>query len=105
VTAESTSHSDTINFIERWASSGTAERANYQIFLAELCDVLEVSRPEPTKPDEDENAYVFEKAVTFHHGDGTSSTGPRDASTFTSAGASFWKRSREASSIINPNRS
>jgi hypothetical protein len=75
VTAESTSHSDIINFIERWASSGAAERANYQIFLAELCDVLEVPRPEPTKPDEGENAYVFEKAVTFHHGDGTSSTG------------------------------
>jgi hypothetical protein len=65
VTAESTSHSDTINFIERWASSGAAERANYQIFLAELCDVLAVPRPEPTKPDEDENAYVFEKAVTL----------------------------------------
>jgi hypothetical protein len=78
VTAESTSHSDTINFIERWASSGAAERANYQIFLAELCDVLEVPRPEPTKPDEDENTYVFEKAVTFHHGDGTSSTGRID---------------------------
>jgi hypothetical protein len=78
VTAESTSHSDTINFIERWASSGAAERANYQIFLAELCDVLEVLRPEPTKPDEDENAYVFEKTVTFHHGDGMSSTGRID---------------------------
>jgi hypothetical protein len=78
VTAESTSHSNIINFIERWASSGAAERANYQIFLTELCDVLEVPRPEPTKPYEDENAYVFEKAVTFHHGDGTSSTGRID---------------------------
>jgi len=65
-------------FIERWASSGAAERANYQIFLTELCDVLDVSRPKPTKADEDENAYVFEKAVTFHHGDGTTSTGRID---------------------------
>lgn len=78
MTADATSHSDTINFIERWASSGAAERANYQIFLTELCDVLEVPRPEPTKQDEDENAYVFEKAVTFHHGDGTNSTGRID---------------------------
>jgi hypothetical protein len=62
-------------FIERWASSGAAERANYQIFLTELCDVLNVPRPELTKNNEDENAYVFEKSVIFHHGDGTTSTG------------------------------
>lgn len=66
------------NFIERWATSGAAERANYQIFLTELCDILDVPRPEPTKPDEDENAYVFEKAVTFHHGDGSTSSGRID---------------------------
>jgi hypothetical protein len=78
VTAYTTSHFDITNFIERWASSGAAERANYQIFLTELCDVLEVRRPEPTKINEDDNAYVFEKAVTFHHGDGTSSTGRID---------------------------
>ncbi|MET0623097.1 MAG: type IIL restriction-modification enzyme MmeI [Pyrinomonadaceae bacterium] len=78
MTADATSHSNINNFIERWASSGAAERANYQIFLAELCDVLGVPRPEPTKPDEDENAYVFEKSVIFYHGDGTSSTGRID---------------------------
>jgi hypothetical protein len=27
-------------FIERWARSGAAERANYQIFLVELCHLL-----------------------------------------------------------------
>lgn len=73
MTADATSHSDTINLIERWACPGTAERANYQIFLTELCDVLEVPRPEPTKQDEkqdeEENAYVFEKAVNFHYSD------------------------------------
>ena len=66
------------NFIERWAASGAAERANYQIFLVELCDILKVARPEPTKPDEEENAYVFEKTVTFQHGDGSSSAGRID---------------------------
>lgn len=38
-------------FVERWRRSGTAERANYQRFLAELCDVLDVPRPDPTLPD------------------------------------------------------
>jgi len=38
VTANKTSQLYIISFIERWASSGVAERANYQIFLTELCD-------------------------------------------------------------------
>ncbi len=45
--------------ITRWSKSGGAERANYQLFLAELCDVLEVPRPEPTIEDDCRNAYVF----------------------------------------------
>lgn len=28
------------SFIDRWGASSGAERANYQLFLAELCDVL-----------------------------------------------------------------
>jgi hypothetical protein len=65
-------------FIERWSKSGGAERANYQSFLYELCDVLEVPRPEPTRADDGENAYVFERAVKFDNGDGTHSTGRID---------------------------
>src|SRR5256714_1768757 len=65
-------------FIQRWEASGAAERANYQLFLTELCDVLEAPRPEPTRPEDERNAYVFERAVTFHHGDGTTSTGRID---------------------------
>ncbi len=61
-------------FIDRWKKSGGAERANYQLFLAELCDVLDVPRPEPTVDDDSQNAYVFEKNVVFDNGDGTSST-------------------------------
>ena len=55
-------------FITRWAASAAAERANYQLFLSELCDVLDVPRPDPTVPDEAANAYVFEKAVPLPHG-------------------------------------
>ena len=61
-------------FIDRWKKSGGAERANYQLFLTELCDVLEVPRPEPTVDDDAENAYVFEKNVVFDNGDGSTST-------------------------------
>jgi SAM-dependent methyltransferase len=69
---------DTDSFIARWSSSGAAERANYQLFLSELCDLIGVARPDPTKPDDADNAYVFERNVTFHHADGTTSTGRID---------------------------
>lgn len=32
-------------FIDRWKKSGGSEQANSQLFLAELCDVLELPRP------------------------------------------------------------
>ncbi|RNC72229.1 MAG: class I SAM-dependent DNA methyltransferase [Desulfuromonadales bacterium] len=66
------------DFLRRWEASGAAERANYQLFLSELCDLLEVPRPEPTQPDDRNNAYVFERAVTFRHGTGLTSTGRID---------------------------
>ena len=35
------------SFIARWsAGDGGQERANYALFLTELCDVLEVPRPD-----------------------------------------------------------
>jgi len=67
-----------IEFIERWKSSGASERANYQLFLSELCDVLDVPRPDPSGPEDEANRCVFEKAVTFRHGDGTTSVGRID---------------------------
>src|SRR5881394_1027016 len=65
-------------FIARWKESGAAERANCQPFLGELCDVLGVPRPQPAQPDDEQNTYVFERAVTFHNGDGSTSTGRID---------------------------
>ncbi len=59
---------DIHSFIARWQASAAAERANYQLFLAELCEVLAVPRPDPTTPDEPANAYVFEKSVPLPHG-------------------------------------
>lgn len=65
-------------FVRRWEGSAAAERANYQLFLAELCDLLGVPRPNPAGPDDARNDYVFERAVTFRHGDGSTSTGRID---------------------------
>ena len=68
----------TADFIARWEHSGSGERANYQLFLSELCDLIGVPRPEPAGPDDSANAYVFERAVTFQHGDGSTSSGRID---------------------------
>ena len=34
-------------FVARWRASAAAERANDQLFVSELCNVLGVPRPEP----------------------------------------------------------
>ncbi|PHQ35110.1 class I SAM-dependent DNA methyltransferase [Rhodopirellula bahusiensis] len=65
-------------FVNRWKDSGGAELANSQSFLKELCDLLEVAQPDPTKPDAASNRYVFEKAVEFNNGDGSVSQGRVD---------------------------
>lgn len=60
-------------FIARWTQrEGGAERANYQMFLSELSDVLGVDRPEPSGADRDRNDYVFERAVRSTTLDGAS---------------------------------
>jgi hypothetical protein len=64
-------------FLARWDGSGGAERANYGLFLPELCDVLGVPRPEPTRPDGGGD-YVFERDVVLTEADGTASRGRID---------------------------
>ena len=61
-------------FIDRWQQSSASERANYVLFLSELCDFLDLPRPDPSQADEDVNTYVFEKAVAFHELDGSTTT-------------------------------
>ena len=39
-------------FITRWKDArGGAERANYQMFLSELCEALDLPRPDPASAD------------------------------------------------------
>jgi hypothetical protein len=66
------------SFIARWQASGAAVRANYQLFLAELCDVIGVERPEPGSADPTRDRYRFEHPVTFPHLDGSTSSGRID---------------------------
>lgn len=65
-------------FIARWKASGASERANYVSYLNEMCDQLNVPRPDPARQHDELNAYVFERAVTFQNGDGTTNTGRID---------------------------
>jgi len=78
MTHNTTSSTSIEDFIRRWKASGASERANYVSYLNELCDQLEVTRPDPTRQHDESNAYVFERAVTFQNGDGTTSTGRID---------------------------
>ncbi|MBK8742165.1 MAG: class I SAM-dependent DNA methyltransferase [Betaproteobacteria bacterium] len=62
-------------FIERWQSASGSERANYQLFVHELCTLLDLPTPDPAREDTRDNAYVFERRITFQHGDGSESPG------------------------------
>jgi hypothetical protein len=73
-----TSEAAVSTFIARWSAAQSAERANYVLFLSELCDILEVPRPEPASDATEHNAYVFERAVPLHQRDGKTTTGRID---------------------------
>ncbi|MGB1090792.1 MAG: DNA methyltransferase, partial [Oceanobacter sp.] len=57
-------------FIERWKDGGGTERANYQLFLTELCTLLKLDQPDPAQDDTQGNAYVFERRVTQEFAEG-----------------------------------
>ncbi|WP_308984140.1 type IIL restriction-modification enzyme MmeI [Thalassobacterium sedimentorum] len=61
-------------FIARWEKAEAAERANYQMFLAELADLLDVPHPDPAGADNEFNQYVFDCAITRQKPDGTATT-------------------------------
>lgn len=66
-------HLDT--FLARWQKAGGTERANYQLFLTELCSLLGMPLPEPAGDDTRDNAYVFERRVVINQPDGSSNNG------------------------------
>lgn len=65
-------------FVARWSGSGAAERANKDLYLTELCDVLGVPHPEPATGDPDRDRYVFEKGTILPRAADRSTTGHVD---------------------------
>ncbi|MDZ4237244.1 MAG: type IIL restriction-modification enzyme MmeI [Hydrogenophaga sp.] len=61
-------------FIQRWQHNTASELATAQSFVMDLCALLGVERPHPTP----EQTYMFERPVTFAHGDGSTSAGRID---------------------------
>ncbi|WP_281517538.1 type IIL restriction-modification enzyme MmeI [Ferranicluibacter rubi] len=51
-------------FIRRWqGQEGGQERANYALFLTELCDLLGLPHAQPAAASTEANDYVFERVV------------------------------------------
>ncbi len=60
-------------FIARWQGhEGGQERANYALFLTELCTALDLPQPSPAQATHEFNDYVFERAVRRHRDEGES---------------------------------
>ena len=62
-------------FITRWQHSSGSERANYQLFVTDLCELLDLPRPDPASQDNENNAYVFERLVKISAPDGSVNNG------------------------------
>lgn len=58
-----------VSLADRWSSVKAAERANFQSYLIELCEALEVERPRPAG-----TGYEFEYPVKVISRDGTESS-------------------------------
>lgn len=61
-------------FIARWKGVMASELSTSQSFVIQLCELLGVAPPHPT-PEQD---YMFERPITFRHGDGSTSAGRVD---------------------------
>src|SRR5258708_4726156 len=56
------------DFIDRWrVCEGGQERANYAMFLTELCQIIGVAPPNHANADPHLNDYVFERVVKDPH--------------------------------------
>ena len=69
-----TANTQAQSFITRWQGTTASELSTAQSFVRELCGLLGVDVPHAT-PAQD---YMFERPVTFSHGNGSSSAGRID---------------------------
>jgi hypothetical protein len=61
-------------FIARWQGVSASELSTSQSFVIGLCELLGVAAPHATP----EQGYMFERPITFSHGDGSTSAGRID---------------------------
>ncbi|MDQ3039357.1 MAG: class I SAM-dependent DNA methyltransferase, partial [Pseudomonadota bacterium] len=61
-------------FIAKWQGVAASELSTSQSFLIDLCHLLGLDTPHPTA----ELDYMFERPITFSHGDGSTSAGRID---------------------------
>ncbi len=61
-------------FLARWQGVTASELATAQSFVIDLCRLLDVDAPHATA----EQDYMFERPITFRHGDGGASAGRID---------------------------
>ncbi|MDN5925377.1 MAG: class I SAM-dependent DNA methyltransferase, partial [Xanthomonadales bacterium] len=61
-------------FIAKWRGVSASELSTAQSFAIDLCELLDVPRPHPDA----DQSYMFERPITFHHGDGSTSPGRVD---------------------------
>ena len=61
-------------FISRWSGSTASELATAQSFVIELCALLGAAPPHATAAQD----YMFERPITFQHGNGSTSSGRID---------------------------
>ena len=73
-TAPIATPAQTAAFITRWQGVTASELSTAQSFVIDLCALLGVDKPHPT-PTQD---YMFERPITFQHGDGSTSAGRID---------------------------
>jgi hypothetical protein len=62
------------DFISRWRGVQASELSTAQSFVRELCGLLQVEVPHPNE----QRSYMFERPVTFVHGNGSVSAGRID---------------------------
>lgn len=56
-------------FVARWKGSDGSERSNFQNFMRDLCDLLQLPRPEPGQKNHQKNEYIFERFIAPQRAD------------------------------------
>lgn len=58
-------------FVARWKGNDGSEKSNFQSFMRELCELLQLPLPDPGKAENDHNTYVFERFIAPQRADST----------------------------------